>query len=522
MRLHRRELLGSAALLLVDGGGRLSSAMAAMAPGCGFAARPVAPGPWTFFTRGRGAAVEALADRIIPPDPETPGGKDAGCAVFIDRQLAGPYGAGDGLYVSAALHQGHQEPGSRRRRRPAELYRKALAALDAVLQAQRRAAPSPSSATPTRTRSSAASRAASLKLDGVDGQAFFERLLKDVQEGFFADPIYGGNRDMCGWKMIGFPGARYDYRDWVGRHNERYPQPPVSIMGRAGLDAEDLRAQRWRASFPRRTSSIIGLGWTGSILAHELTDEGLDVVAIERGPWRDAATDFPRPTCRTSCATASATSCSCGPSRRPSPSATRWTRQALPIRSWGAFMPPNGVGGGGVHWNAETWRFLPSDFVLQDPSDAALRRELPARRHDHPGLGRHLRRARAALRPFRISLRHLGHGGQSQGARSRTAAIRSKGRARGPIPTPPQEQPFSHTLFAKAARELGYKPFPQPSGNHVAGLRQSARRAARALHLLRLLRMVRLRQLLQGQPADDDPAGAAAQVEFHCARRIAR
>ena len=50
--------------------------------------------------------------------------------------------------------------------------------------------------------------------------------------GFFADPIYGGNRDMCAWKMIGFPGARYDYRDWVGRHNERYPHPPVSIGGR--------------------------------------------------------------------------------------------------------------------------------------------------------------------------------------------------------------------------------------------------------------------------------------------------
>ncbi|MBV9727128.1 MAG: gluconate 2-dehydrogenase subunit 3 family protein, partial [Gammaproteobacteria bacterium] len=43
---------------------------------------------------------------------------------------------------------------------------------------------------------------------------------------------YGGNRDMCSWKMIGFPGARYDYRDWVGRHNERYPYPPVSIAGR--------------------------------------------------------------------------------------------------------------------------------------------------------------------------------------------------------------------------------------------------------------------------------------------------
>ena len=53
---------------------------------------------------------------------------------------------------------------------------------------------------------------------------------------------------------------------------------------------------------------------------------------------------------------------------------------ALPIRSWGAFMPPNGVGGGGVHWNAETWRFLPSDFVLKTHLTRTLRRGVPARR----------------------------------------------------------------------------------------------------------------------------------------------
>jgi gluconate 2-dehydrogenase gamma chain len=51
--------------------------------------------------------------------------------------------------------------------------------------------------------------------------------------GFFADPLYGGNRDMVGWKMIGYPGARYNYLDWVERHNERFPLPPVSLIGRA-------------------------------------------------------------------------------------------------------------------------------------------------------------------------------------------------------------------------------------------------------------------------------------------------
>jgi gluconate 2-dehydrogenase gamma chain len=57
-------------------------------------------------------------------------------------------------------------------------------------------------------------------------------LLQNTLEGFFADPVYGGNRDMAGWRLIGFPGARYDYRPFVGRHGEAYPLPPVGLMGR--------------------------------------------------------------------------------------------------------------------------------------------------------------------------------------------------------------------------------------------------------------------------------------------------
>ncbi len=70
---------------------------------------------------------------------------------------------------------------------------------------------------------------ASVQLDDVSGRAFFEQLIKDTQHGFLADPIYGGNKDMCAWRMIGFPGARYDYRDWIARHNEPYPHPPIGI-----------------------------------------------------------------------------------------------------------------------------------------------------------------------------------------------------------------------------------------------------------------------------------------------------
>jgi gluconate 2-dehydrogenase gamma chain len=64
---------------------------------------------------------------------------------------------------------------------------------------------------------------------GEEKGSCFRQLLKDTRQGFVADPLYGGNRDMVGWKMIGFPGVRHDYRDWVDRHYEPYPRAPIGI-----------------------------------------------------------------------------------------------------------------------------------------------------------------------------------------------------------------------------------------------------------------------------------------------------
>ena len=69
---------------------------------------------------------------------------------------------------------------------------------------------------------------------GFSTKEFFELVLQNTMEGFFADPLYGGNRNMAGWKMIGFPGARYDYRDHIEKHNQPYPKGPVSIYGMGG------------------------------------------------------------------------------------------------------------------------------------------------------------------------------------------------------------------------------------------------------------------------------------------------
>jgi gluconate 2-dehydrogenase gamma chain len=194
---------------------------------------PAEPGGWQYFTGDEARAVEALADRLIPPDPETPGGKDAGCAVFIDRQLAGPYGKAEGLYTSGPFHQGTKEQGTQSPLDPGDHYRKALAALDAYCRKTYDGNSFADLSANQQDEVIASLEDGKVDLGGEPG-SFFKQLLKDTQQGFFADPAYGGNKDMVARKMIGFPGARYDYRDWVDRHNERFPLPPIGIRDHPG------------------------------------------------------------------------------------------------------------------------------------------------------------------------------------------------------------------------------------------------------------------------------------------------
>jgi gluconate 2-dehydrogenase gamma chain len=240
--LSRRQLLTGGALLLVGAGAGTAEVIADSLPWAPNAGNPparVAPGPWQFFSGDEGRAVEALADRIIPSDAQTPGGKESGCAVFLDRQLAGGYGHQDGLYLRPPFARGTKNQGSQSAAGPAQQYREGLAALDRTCKSAHGNRGFAELSADEQDAVLTSLESGALTLGDVDGKTFFERVVKDVQMGFFADPIYGGNRDMAAWKMIGFPGARYNYLDWVNRHNEPYPLPPVSIAGRAEWTPRD-------------------------------------------------------------------------------------------------------------------------------------------------------------------------------------------------------------------------------------------------------------------------------------------
>jgi gluconate 2-dehydrogenase gamma chain len=234
--VRRREFLAGTAVLLFSttkvGAATIAGQLPWM-PNAGSPPPRAKLGPWEFFTGDEGRAIEAIADCVIPPDTETPGGKDSGCAVFIDRQLAGPYGRQDGLYVRPPFMTGTRSQGSQSEAGPAQKYRDALGALDRACKSKYSGKAFAELLAADQETVLKGLESGDLKLEGADGKAFFEQAIKDVQMGFFADPIYGGNRDMVAWKMIGYPGARYNYLDWVNRHNERFPLPPVSMTGRA-------------------------------------------------------------------------------------------------------------------------------------------------------------------------------------------------------------------------------------------------------------------------------------------------
>jgi gluconate 2-dehydrogenase gamma chain len=236
MNLRRRDFLATTACLLLNGAAAKASVIQGhlpWLPNAGDPPEPVKLGSWLFFSGDEARAVEAIADRIIPPDPDTAGGKDAGCAVFVDRQLAGSYGRGEGLYHDGPFMPGKKQQGPQSKDSTSQKYRDGISALNRYCHSKYGDKDFADLSDEQKDDVLHGLEKEEVKLEGAKGKEFFEQIIKDVQQGFFADPIYGGNRNMVSWKMIGYPGARYNYLDWIDRHNERYPLPPVSIAGRA-------------------------------------------------------------------------------------------------------------------------------------------------------------------------------------------------------------------------------------------------------------------------------------------------
>jgi gluconate 2-dehydrogenase alpha chain len=209
---------------------------------------------------------------------------------------------------------------------------------------------------------------------------------------------------------------------------------------------------------------LVGFGWTGAIMGEVLTAAGLNVLALERGAWRNAANHF-------------ATSFDQDELRyfwrhhlfqnvahETLTFRNRGDQMALPMRRLGSFLPGAGVGGGGVHWNGQVWRFLPSDFAarshnLERYGAGALQPGMTIQ--DYPV-------SYAELEPYFNRFEYLC--GVSGKAGNLNGKIQPGGNPfEGPrsrdYPNPPLTMTYGPTLFAEAAGKMGLHPFPHPAAN---------------------------------------------------------
>ena len=179
--------------------------------------------PLRFFTDMEALTIAAAAARIFPSDEAGPGAAEARVILYIDRQLAGPYGRDRYRYTQGPFHEGVPEQGYQGSATPRQIYKEGLKLLAGFRQLE--------------------AAAQDRVLKQIEHTPFFQLLRSHTIEGMFCDPMHGGNADLIGWQLIGFPGPRMNNADEVERHHgEAFRPPPASleqVIGRRVKPSEE-------------------------------------------------------------------------------------------------------------------------------------------------------------------------------------------------------------------------------------------------------------------------------------------
>ncbi|SIT86723.1 GMC family oxidoreductase [Pontibaca methylaminivorans] len=215
---------------------------------------------------------------------------------------------------------------------------------------------------------------------------------------------------------------------------------------------------------PKKDVAIVGLGWTGSILAMELAKEGLDIVALERGPMRRTVNDFRYPENTDELTHAHYFKLMQRPHESTLTMRHSTGQRALPYRRLGSFLPGIGVGGAGVHWNGQNWR----------PEAAELR----LRSYVTETFGADIIPDDMQIQDWGVTYEelepHFDRWERLIGCTGIAGNIKGEIRAGGnpfeaprsaEYPLPPLPQASASRRFHKAAEDMGLHPFPRSGGN---------------------------------------------------------
>jgi gluconate 2-dehydrogenase gamma chain len=186
-----------------------------------------------FFTPDEWAFINAACARLIPADEHGPSAVELGVPQYIDRQMGTPWADGAIWYMQGPFFESTPEFGYQSQLTPKQQYRLGIKAIDELCRQHQN---NPFAALAAAQQDSVLQQIQKGSLTSAELSLttfFSDFLLKNVMEGYFGDPMYGGNKDMAAWKMIRYPGVRADYLEWVGEAKP-YPYGPVSIYGKRG------------------------------------------------------------------------------------------------------------------------------------------------------------------------------------------------------------------------------------------------------------------------------------------------
>jgi len=220
-------------------------------------------------------------------------------------------------------------------------------------------------------------------------------------------------------------------------------------------------------SFPEVDVVIVGMGWCGGILAKELSESGMKVVGLERGATRTVENDFSVPHIRDELEYHARTGLAQNLKKETWTVRNQISETALPMRKYGSFIPGDGLGGSGVHWNGQTWRWTDMEFKIKSNYVERYGKKFIPEDMTIQDWGI----TYAELEPYYDHFEKIA--AVSGVAGNLNGQIKNEGNPfeaprKNQYPLPPLKQSLACDLFTKAAKDLGYHPFPIATANASA------------------------------------------------------
>ncbi|WP_115718829.1 GMC family oxidoreductase [Gallaecimonas mangrovi] len=209
---------------------------------------------------------------------------------------------------------------------------------------------------------------------------------------------------------------------------------------------------------------LVGLGWTNSIMGMEMTEAGLDVLALEQGKDRDTVPDFAYPKMADELTYGVRLKLMLPPAKSTVTVRHNIHETAVPYRQLASFLPGEGVGGAGTHWNGHSWRPMPEELRLKSYVEERFGGDIIPKDMTIQDFGVSYEELEPHFTFFDKVMGVSGQAGNIKGQIQEGGNPFEGPRSEG-YPLPPLKRTYNDDLFTKTAKAHGLHPFPLPAAN---------------------------------------------------------